>query len=31
MNRNEEYSALLEELEKVPKQLDTTVEQAMKR
>ena len=31
MNRNEEYKALLAELEQVPKQLDTTVEQAMKR
>ena len=31
MNRNEEYNALLAELEQVPKQIDNTVEQAMQR
>lgn len=31
MNRNEEYIALLAELEQVPKQIDNTVEQAMQR
>ena len=31
MNRNEEFNALLAELERVPKQLDSTVAQAMQR
>ena len=31
MNRNEEYNALLAELEQVPKQIDNTVGQAMQR
>ena len=31
MNRNEEYNALLAELEQVPKQIDNTVVQAMQR
>ena len=31
MNRNEEYIALLAELEQVPKQIDNTVEQAVQR
>ena len=31
MNRNEEYQALLQELEATPAALDTTVERALRR